>query len=172
MNRVLVSALLLATTACMQEKGTPEDYTERIERSSVSAEDTASPPARVADHIADPPPVLPGSLRTAAVVLRARTAPAPHGAATLRGNGGTTIVDVRLRGERNGGTYSGGLHRGSCERLGAQVAGVNPVSTDTSGNGRSATIVALPIDTLLAHSHALVFGIGGRPESCGNVGTG
>jgi hypothetical protein len=167
-RRLLVAAAALLA-ACLEEKRTPVDYTERIERTSVSAADTASRPAPVAPSAQDPPVTLPGSDATAEVTIAPLTAGRVHGLLRLRGNGGSTIVDAALTAERGAGTYEGAIHVGPCSRLGARVASLIAVSIDSLGTGRSATFVAFPIDTLLVRRHAVVFGRGGRPDSCGDV---
>jgi hypothetical protein len=168
--RVLVAAAALLT-GCMEEKRTPVDYTERIERTSVSAADTAGRPAPVAPTAQDPPATMPGSTSaTSEVTLAPLTGGRVHGLLRLRGNGGSTIIDAALTAERGAGTYDGAIHLGECRRLGSRVAALIAVSIDSAGTGRSATFVPLPIDTLLARRHAVVFGRGGRPDSCGDVG--
>ncbi|HEX2095470.1 MAG TPA: hypothetical protein VHG28_23945 [Longimicrobiaceae bacterium] len=161
---------LLALAACGDEDRTQTGYTPSNDRSSTSSDDTTTVPARVVpgrtDTLPDPPPPQ----DTVALAL------APLGTATVRGSGqlaaaGTvTAVSVALAGGAGGATYEGAIRQGACARMGPAVASLVPATADSLGNGAAASDVPVPLDRLLGGPHVVVYGRGGRPESCGVVG--
>jgi hypothetical protein len=164
-------ACVLLASACRQEERTPVHFTEATEQSSTSVRDTAVRPASIVpnpqDTFAAP---VPSSSGTVAITLAPLTAARLQGSANLKANGNSTIATVELRFPSGAGSHDGVIHQGRCARPGPVVTDLHSVTTDSLGVGRSATFVDIPLDTLRAKPHALVFGKGGRPHACGEVG--
>jgi hypothetical protein len=162
-------AVVLLASACGDEDRTQTEFTASIDKMSTSADDTAAVPARavpVPDTAEKPaPPQV-----TAAIAL------APLGRATVRGSGQVkavgkaTSVSVALSQAIAGATYEGAIRQGGCQRMGPNVGSLYPVSADSLGNGRASTDVPVPIDSLTAKPHVIVYGRGGRPETCAQIG--
>ncbi|HEU4882224.1 MAG TPA: hypothetical protein VFT45_08270 [Longimicrobium sp.] len=162
-------AVLLLAAACGDEDRTQTEFTASIDKTSTSADDTAAVPGRavpVPDTLQQPPPPQ----GTAAIAL------APLGRATLRGSGEVkavgkaTSVSVALSQGIAGVTYEGAIRQGGCAAMGPSVASLFPVSADSLGSGRAQSDVNLPIDSLTAKPHVIVYGRGGRPETCAQIG--
>lgn len=163
----LLFVLLLA--ACGDEDRTQTEFTASIDKTSTSADDTAAVPARavpVPDTLRQPPPPQ----GTAAISL------APLGRATLRGSGEVkavgkaSTVSIALSQGIAGTTYEGAIRQGSCAAMGPSVASLLPVSADSLGGGRAQSDVNVPIDSLTSKPHVIVYGPGGRPETCAQIG--
>jgi hypothetical protein len=98
---------------------------------------------------------------------------APFGSVTVRGTGraasaGTgSSLSVTLAQAAAGATYEGAVRQGSCARMGSTVASLNPATADSLGRGQAASDIPVPIDSLLGAPHVVVYGRGGRPETCG-----
>lgn len=168
--RMLCLVAVLGLTACREEGRTMTTFTEAAEQASTSAGDTAVRPAPIIpnpqDTFAVDTPSI-GSLATVqlAPTMKVRTT----GTATFKANGWSTLASVKLQYGAGGGTHDGYIHQGTCARLGPTVTDLHPVSTDSLGAGRSASYINIPLDSLRAKPHALTFGKGGRPHSCGNI---
>jgi hypothetical protein len=107
---------------------------------------------------------------TAAIAL------APLGRATVRGSGEVkavgkaTSISVALSQGIAGATYEGAVRQGACAAMGPSVASLFPVTADSLGAGRASSDVNVPIDSLTAKPHVIVYGRGGRPEVCAAIG--
>ena len=163
--------LLLLSAACGDEDRTQTEFTASIDKTSTSADDTAAVPARavpVPDTLEQPAPPQ----------LTAGFALAPLGRATLRGSGevkavgkaSSVSVSVALSQGIAGTTYEGAIRQGGCAAMGPSVASLFPVSADSLGSGRAQSDVNVPIDSLTARPHVIVYGRGGRPETCAQIG--
>jgi hypothetical protein len=165
---VLISGLTV--TACRQEERTATEFTEATEQSSTSARDTAVRPASIVPNPQDTFVVpLPSSSGSASLTLAPLTKVQTRGSAVLKANGWSTIASVKLQFAAGGGTHEGFIHQGNCRKLGPTITDLHPVTTDSVGVGASATFVDVPLDTLRARPHALAFGKGGRPHTCGDI---
>jgi hypothetical protein len=162
----------LALSACRQEERTLTDYTEAIEQNATSVADTAVRPAPIVPNPPDTFAVpVPSSTGSIAVTLAPMTPVRLQGTATLKANGWSTIAAVKLHFSAGGGSHEGMIHQGTCQKLGPTVTDLHPISTDSLGVGASATFVDIPLDTLRARPHAIVFGRGARPHTCGQIST-
>jgi hypothetical protein len=165
-----LAAVVVLLAACTEEERTPLDYTEAVEQSSTSIADTATAPQPIIPDPQDTPvvpqPVLKAALN---VVLQSFAQPPLTGTARLKPNGNWTIVSIDLRTANGSGNYEGAVRQGACTAPGPTVTGLNPVSTDSLGKGASATFIDVPLDTLVAKPHIVIFGKGGRRESCGPI---
>jgi len=168
--RTALLAALIALAACGDEDRTPRDYTASIDKTSTSADDTAATPAPViadpADTAAKPaPPQV-----TIPLFLD------PLGRSTARGSGEakavgkSTSISVDLARAVAGATYEGAVRQGSCAGAGSTIASLHPVTADSLGTGRASSDVSLPIDSLTKQPHVVVYGRGGRPETCAAIG--
>jgi hypothetical protein len=162
--------VLLLSAACGDEDRTQTEFTASIDKTSTSADDTAAVHARavpVPDTLRQPPPPQ----VTAPVTLT------PLGRATLRGSGEVkavgkaSSVSVALSQGIAGTTYEGAIRQGGCAAMGPGVASLLPVSADSLGSGRAQSDVNLPIDSLTSKPHVIVYGRGGRPETCAQIGS-
>lgn len=161
--------LAVALAACGDEDRTQTEYTASNDKSSTSADDTASQPSaivRFADtlpHRAPPQVTVPITL-------------APLGAATVRGMGQAkavgkaTSVSVTLSQGIAGVTYEGAVRQGGCAAMGPTVGSLFPVSADSLGAGRAISDLPIAIDSLTSKPHVIVYGRGGRPETCAGIG--
>ncbi|HYR08345.1 MAG TPA: hypothetical protein VEQ60_11270 [Longimicrobium sp.] len=160
---------VLLSAACGDEDRTQTEFTASIDKTSTSADDTAAVPARavpVPDTLQQPaPPQV-----TVGISL------APLGRATVRGSGQVkavgkaTSVSVALSQGIAGVTYEGAIRQGGCAAMGPNVASLYPVTADSLGNGRTSSDTPLPIDSLTSKPHVIVYGRGGRPETCAPIG--
>jgi hypothetical protein len=161
---------MLALGACREEKRSWTSFTEASEQTSTSIADTAS---RAAPIIPNPPDTLaaaqPSSSGALSISLAPRSAPPINGRATLKANGNSTIVSVHLESTRGAGHYEGVVRMGRCAQLGPPATDLEPVSTDSLGKGASASFINIRLDTLRAKQHAVVYGSGGRPDTCGDI---
>jgi hypothetical protein len=161
--------LLLASAACGDEDKTQTEYTASNDKASTSADDTAVAPAR-AVPIPDTLPHKAPPQDTVAFAL------APLGNALVRGTGqvaatGKSVsVAVSLAQGIHGVTYEGAVRQGGCAAMGPAVGSLFPVSVDSMGMGRAASDLSVPIDSLMSKPHVIVFGRGGRPETCAPIG--
>jgi hypothetical protein len=162
--------LVLALTACRQEGRTYHEFTEAAEQTSTSLGDTALRPMPVVPHPRDtfavPQPSTTGSLSFA---LTAQAEQKPAGRGTLKANGHSTLATIHLTFPAGAGTHEGVIHSGRCAKLGPTVTDLHPVSTDSLGAGSSASYINIPLDTLRVRPHAVVYGKGGRPHTCGDI---
>ena len=164
-------SLLLAFTlaACGDEDKTQTHYTPSNDKSSTSADDTAATPAR-AVPLPDTLPHRASPQVTVGITL------APLGRATLRGTGQVravgkaTSATVALSQGIAGVTYEGAVRQGGCAAMGPAVGSLVPVSADSLGNGRATSDLPIPVDSLTARPHVVVYGRGGRPETCAQIG--
>jgi hypothetical protein len=166
MNRALIFICFLA--ACREEQRTPTTFTQSTEQTATHAGDTAVIAAPVIANPRDTLPVPPGSNAVIRLALAPITRVQLHGSAILKGLPNATSFDVTLQ-AANGGTMSGNVRLGTCENPGPSVASLNPVSIDSLGSGRAAGDFPIPIDSLIARPHVIVFGAGLRPEACGAI---
>lgn len=169
MRTRIVLACILVLAACGDEDRTQTEFTASIDKTSTSADDSAAPPARavpVPDTAEQPPPPQ----GTAAISL------APLGRATVRGSGQVkaagkaSSISVALSQGIAGVTYEGAIRQGGCAAMGPNVASLYPVTADSLGSGRTSSDVPLPIDSLTSKPHVIVYGRGGRPETCAQIG--
>ena len=162
--------LTVMLTACRQEGRTYHNFTEASEQTSTSLGDTTIRPMPVIpnpqDTFAVPQPSTGGTI---SFPLTMQVEHKPSGNASLKANGWSTIATVHLRSPVGAGTHEGFIHAGRCAKLGPTVTDLHPVSTDSLGIGSAATFVNIPLDTLLARPHAVVYGRGGRPHTCGDI---
>ena len=159
-------ALLLSLAACGDEDRTQTEFTASIDKTSTSADDTPA----VVQRAVPPPDTLPRAVppQTAFPI-----ALAPLGRATARGTGqvraagNAASIAVALAQATRGATYEGAVRQGVCSAMGATVASLHPVSTDSMGAGQAASDVPVSVDSLTKKPHVVVYGPGGRPEVCG-----
>jgi hypothetical protein len=161
--------VLLLAAACGDEDRTQTEFTASIDKTSTSADDTAAIPARavpVPDTLEQAAPPQ----GTAAISL------APLGRAMVRGSGEVkavgkaSSVSVALTQGIAGATYEGAIRQGGCAAMGSSVASLLPATADSLGSGRAQSDVNVPIDSLTASPHVIVYGRGGRPETCAQIG--
>jgi hypothetical protein len=168
---LLLAVFLPLGVGCGEEDSTLARFTPSAEKNALARDDTT--PALKEVAIAG---LRPARHRGPAGVLvgsfTAYPGSSAAGAATLAAAGEQTRVDVRLSGGQPAAHYEGAIRRGTCTRVGARVAGLNAVSADPSGSGRAFTDAAVPVDSLAHSPHVLVYGRGGRPETCAPVGSG
>ena len=163
------SLALLLSAACGDEDRTQTEFTASIDKTSTSADDTAAVPARAV-------PVPDTAERPAPPQVAAAIELAPLGSGTVRGSGQVkavgkaTSVSVALSQAIAGATYEGAIRQGGCQAMGPNVGSLYPVSADSLGNGRASSDVPVPIDSLTARPHVIVYGRGGRPETCAQIG--
>jgi hypothetical protein len=74
---------------------------------------------------------------------------------------------VRLAGGSSHSSYEGAIRLGSCSSMGATVASLNPATADSLGAGRAQTDVPIRMDSLVSTPMVVVYGVGGRPATCG-----
>jgi hypothetical protein len=174
MKTIVPGLLLLAAQGlgrCYDEDRSPTEYTAAAEKSSTSSNDTTTAPAPVVPGVSDttsdplPPP-------RAATVALSPLGQGLRGTAQLRSSGTATLVFASLSQGKASTSYDGAIRQGRCARMGANVAPLLPVTADSLGGGRAASDVPVPIDSLLGSPHVLVYGKGGRPEACGELGAG
>jgi hypothetical protein len=166
MRYLLLAALCMS--ACREEHSTPDTFTQSMEQTATHAGDTATIAARVVPNPRDTLPKPSGSSSIIRLALAPITIVPLRGTIMLRGMPNATAFDVTLHAS-TGGTVSGNVRLGTCQNPGPGVAALNPVTLDTLGNGRAAGDFPIPIDSLTAHPHIVVFGSGLRPESCGAI---
>jgi hypothetical protein len=170
-SRELLAALLLALAACGDEDRTQTRYTPSADKNSTSADDTTAVPARAIQGPDTVPKAAPPQ-DTFALAL------APLRPAGLRGSGQAaaagkaTAISVTLAEGHPGASYAGAVRRGVCGAMGAEVASLNPVSTDLRGRGQASSDIPVPVDSLTGSPHVMVYGPGGRPEACGVLAAG
>lgn len=168
-RKLLLLIMMMILVGCGDEDRTPAQYTPSSDETSTSADDSTLVPAR-AVPVRDTAPAPPPAPRVIAFAL------APLGAGTLRGSGEAasagsgTSVSVALAQGARGATYQGAVRQGNCARMGAEIASLVPASVDSLGAGRAAGDVPVPIDSLAGAPHVIVYGRGGRPETCGPIG--
>lgn len=163
---VLVGSL----SACGDENRTPTHFTPSNDKTSTSSNDTTARPAPAVPGAIEPPRQPTPPPASAAVSLVPLDTSSLRGSGRLAGFGRMTSVAVRLTQGKQGFTYDGAVRQGACTRLGATVASLNPVSADSLGLGAAATDVSVPIDSLLSGRHVVVYGHGGRPQTCADLG--
>jgi hypothetical protein len=167
--RMGLMAMLLALAACGDEDKAQTGYTPSNDKASTSAGDTAATPARAA-NLPDTLPHKAPPQDTFAIAL------APVEGATVRGTGRvaavgkSTSIAVALTQGIRGATYEGAVRQGICAGMGSSVASLLPVSADSLGSGRASSDVVVPIDSLTSRPHVVVYGRGGRPEACAQLG--
>lgn len=167
--RTGVLVVLLAAAACGDEDQTQTEYTPSNDRTATSTDDSIAIPARVVPGVADTASTPLPPQDTTVLAL------APLGTATVRGSGQlaaagkASSLSVTLAGGAPGATYEGAVRQGACSRLGSAVAPLYPVSADSLGGGRASSSVPVPPDSLTRGRHVVVYGRGGRPETCGAI---
>jgi hypothetical protein len=67
-----------------------------------------------------------------------------NGEARLRAIGGQTEVMISIENAGPNQTLYGGVHRGTCDMPGEQVASLQQISTDAEGNGQGMSTVNIP----------------------------
>lgn len=163
--------LLFLAVACGAENRTPTHFTPSNDKTATSKNDTVAVPASAVPGRQLPPLPPPGSRGSASLALASIDTAALRGAARLTGIGGLTTVTVSLAQGKGGITYEGAIRQGVCQRMGATVASLHPISADSlSGAGAASTDVPVPLDSLLSRAHVVVYGKGGRPETCAAIG--
>lgn len=174
-------AVVVAVAACGEMEHAPTSYTPAANRLATIGDDENAPAMPVTGSVRGPsgisgvaapapaaPPLAGAGAREVTLL--------PLGAGTLRGSvvltaqGSSTIASVRLADGASGTSYRAAVREGSCGLLGAWVSSLLDVTVDSAGAGRSATIVRIPADSLTRLPHAIVYGKGGRPEICGDIG--
>lgn len=167
----LCLGVLLPLAACGEEDRTPSHFTPSSDRRATSADDTLTRLASAVPGAIEPPrrPLPPPA--AAGVALSPTDTASLRGIGRLAGAGRLTSVSVALTGGKAGTSYQGAIRQGGCARTGATVASLNPVSADSLGLGAASTHVSVPIDSVLGGRHVVVYGKGGRPETCGEIGS-
>jgi hypothetical protein len=166
--RMGMAAALLVLAACGEEDRTQTEYTASNDKASTALDDSVARPAR-AVPVPDTQPQADPPQNTYAITL------APLGKATARGSGQVaavgkaTSISVTLTQTARGSTYEGAVRQGVCAAMGATVASLFPVSADSLGSGQASSDVNVPIDSLTARPHVVVYGRGGRPEACAAI---
>jgi|GEM_PF-2953595 len=160
---------LLLLLACGDEDRTQTSYTASNDKTSTSADDTAARPARAVPVPDTLPHKAPPQVAVAITL-------APLGRATVRGTGQvaavgkSTSVAVTLSQGIAGATYEGAVRQGGCAAMGPAVGSLFPVSADSLGGGRASSDLPMGIDSLTRKPHVIVYGRGGRPETCAQIG--
>lgn len=170
-NRRLLIALLLLG-ACGDINHTATDYTQSSSRLATAGNNVVPRYSPVAPGALPPTTGLPRRSAPPSVVsvaLSPRPSRALRGSGRLESAGSSTLVQVELGAGASHTTYEGAVRRGNCDMIGSRVASLVPVSADSEGAGRSASLVTVPVTHLLKAPHVLVFGPGGRVEACGAV---
>jgi hypothetical protein len=169
--RFALLALLLAA-GCGAPDLSRVDETPADVSHARAADNTPIEPAAVVPGVSDTVPApLPPPLSVTLALLPVDV-PGLRGEARLATAGMGTAVTVALRDGHRGATYGGAIRTGSCARVGSSIASLNPVSTDSAGTGASESTISVPMDSLLGHPHVVVYGPGGRPHACGELGSG
>lgn len=163
-----LALLLLSPWACGDEDRTQTEFTASINKSSTSADDTpaAVPPAVQRPDTPSRPLPPQDTFPIALAPLRASTA---RGTGEVAAAGNGASISVALSQATRGATYEGAVREGVCSAMGATVASLFPVSTDSMGAGRASSDVRVSVDSLTKKPHVVVYGPGGRPEVCGPV---
>ena len=91
------------------------------------------------------------------------------GRVDVTAKGRSSTVAVWLGEGRSRTSYDGAIRLGSCESLGATVASLVPATADSAGVGRAQSDISIPLDSLMKTPMALVYGVGGRPATCGRI---
>ena len=166
----IAGAALLLAAACGDEDGASNQYTSSVEKHSTSADDIAVAPAPAVP--VDTAPDAPPPQVAFAITLAPLPGNALRGTGQVAAAGKETAVSVTLEQGKPGTTYAGSIRRGVCSALGADVGSLNPVSVAGQGRGAASSSVSVPIDSLAAAPHVVVYGPGGRPETCADIGAG
>lgn len=166
-----VTAALILLAACGEEDRTPMTYTPSNDKIALSSDDLSPPLVPVAAEVPDTAVPHPVSA-TVAVALAPLGNETLAGAVRLIASGGATSVRTGLVGGKAGITYAGSIRHGECRKTGSTVASLVPVTADAAGVGRSTSDVPVPLDSLSKVPHVLVYGPGGRSETCGSIPVG
>jgi hypothetical protein len=163
----LAMLLFAAVTGCGEENRTEVDFIPSNEKSVLSTDDVPPELAPVSNT---------GSVKFSGGGTGSATAqltPMPGNAITgdlsMRSTGGTGAATVRLTGGSAGQTYGGTIRRGSCEKPGAMVTSLIPITADSLGSGNSYSDVTVPVSQLTSEPHVVTYGPGGRTETCGGL---
>ena len=168
--RTAFLGVLLALAGCGDEDRTQTEYTPSNDRTATSTDDSIAVPGRAVPGVVDTlPDPLPPQGATAVVLTPLGGSPV-RGSGQLAAVGTATAVSVRLAQGAAGATYEGAIRQGVCARVGPAVAPLVPATADSLGNGAAASDIPVPLDSLTRRPHVVVYGRGGRPETCGAVG--
>ncbi len=123
------------------------------------------PPAAAAPA---PPPPAPVTAS-----LTAKNNSGITGTVTLTASGDSTQIALTLNGARNGQTYPGHIHFGTCDKPGGVVVPLTSVKVDSNKTGSSTTTVPTSVlDTARAQHGSLIeqsHTSAGRPVACGEI---
>ncbi|HET8657181.1 MAG TPA: hypothetical protein VFL93_16765 [Longimicrobiaceae bacterium] len=172
-GRLPCLALLLALTACGNASRTQSEYVPSNVRIATASSDTIvslAPVVLGAPDTAVKPPSPPATAPGVEVALASLGGSTLRGLAHLTAIGASTAVATHVLGGHGGATYAGAVRLGTCGAMGASVAPLNPVTADSLGTGASASRLSVPLDSLLHVPTVVVFGPGGRPQACGEIG--
>jgi hypothetical protein len=172
-DRLPCLALLLALTACGDASRTQSGYVPSNIRIATASSDTIvalAPVVLGTPDTAVPPPASPTAAAGLEVTLASLGGSPLRGLADLTAIGASTAVATHVLGGHGGATYSGAVRLGTCGAMGASVGSLNPVTADSIGTGASASRLSIPLDSLLRVPTVVVFGPGGRPQVCGEIG--
>jgi hypothetical protein len=167
MNRIPATiVLLLLLSACGDEDRTQTDYTASLDKASTSSDDTAAAPARAAPGVEDtlPSPARPAAI--ASLALQPVVGDSVTGTGQAKSVGNATSVSVALAHGASGTSYAGAVRQGVCLRPGTTIASLVPATTDSLGRGQASSDIPVPLDSLLRRPHVVVYGAGGRVQTC------
>lgn len=165
---IAVPALALAALAgCGDEDGASDQYTSSVEKHRTAADDSVIVPARAVpvDTTLDPPPPQ----AAFAIALGPLPGHALRGTGRVAAVGKETAVSVALERGMPGHSYAGAVRQGDCSAIGPSVGSLNPVSAGGTGRGGAASSVPVPVDSITRSPHVVVYGPGGRPETCAPI---
>jgi hypothetical protein len=165
----LLALLPIVLAACGDEDRTQTGYTASLDKTSTSSDDTTTVPARAAPGIEDTLPAPPHPPRAAALTLSPLVSDSGAGTGDARSVGNATAVRVALTHGASGVSYAGAIREGGCARMGSTVASLIPATADSLGRAQAASDVPIPLDSLMGTPHVVVYGAGGRPQSCGPI---
>jgi len=179
LSSVFCLAIAAALAGCGEQNRIASDFTPAADRVATSADDSGT---SISPAVALPatvpsakPPASPGASTLAAELetsFRSFPGYILAGTARLRPEGRQTLVTVTLTGGVSQRNYVGALQLGRCDRPGPALHQLVEVSADTTGIGRAVSSVPIRFDSLVALSTVLVYGTGGRSETCAGVGGG
>ena len=166
MKALLMVLVALSLAACGDEDKTGTEGTPSNDRSATSTDDANPPLTQMAVDRPDTI-VRRGAPLAMAVALDPLGALALSGQVEVAGKGEASSFAVRLAGGSSHASYEGAIRLGSCSRMGASVASLNPATADSLGSARAQTDVPIRMDSLVATPMVVVYGVGGRPATCG-----
>lgn len=166
-TRTLLWMVLIASAACGREERTQTAFTPALERASVIGDSMsllAPVVGQLPDTMAADTPAAELSL-----TLEGLGEASLYGAVMLSHAGSATRVVAVLGGGAAARTYGGMIRRGTCAQIGSRVAALVPATADSAGTARSLTDASLPLRSLRAAPHVIVFGENNRPQTCGAI---